>query len=115
MVYGNRGDHASAEQLLRQVLDIRRAALGEGHPDVAICLHNLAVLYCIQRKEYEAAGPLLRQASAGNDATKRHLQQLAAQPDDHRPFTSPFYWDAFTCQGGPSPLPVEGPVTDGAR
>ncbi len=39
------GDHAAAEPLFRQAAEIRRAALGEGHPDYATSLNNLAVLY----------------------------------------------------------------------
>ncbi|MFL5587291.1 MAG: CHAT domain-containing protein [Ktedonobacteraceae bacterium] len=39
------GNYEQAERLLQQTLDIRRAALGEQHPEVAISLNNLALLY----------------------------------------------------------------------
>ena len=39
------GDYAAAVPLYRQALEIRRAALGEGHLDYAGSLNNLASLY----------------------------------------------------------------------
>ena len=39
------GDYARAEPLYRQALEIRKKALGEGHPDYAASLNNLAGLY----------------------------------------------------------------------
>jgi CHAT domain-containing protein/tetratricopeptide (TPR) repeat protein len=47
----------------------------------------------------------IAQFGAGDADARRHLEQLAGQPDDHRPFASPFFWGAFICQGDPSPLP----------
>ncbi len=55
------GDYASAEPLFRQALEIRRAALGEGHPDYATSLNNLAGLYHAMG-DHAAAVPLYRQA-----------------------------------------------------
>jgi tetratricopeptide (TPR) repeat protein len=46
----------------------------------------------------------IEQFAAGDATSRRHLEQLARQPDDHRPFASPFYWGAFICQGDPAPL-----------
>jgi tetratricopeptide (TPR) repeat protein len=34
----------------------------------------------------------------------RHMQYLAQQPDDHRPFYHPLNWGAFICQGKTEPL-----------
>jgi CHAT domain-containing protein len=48
----------------------------------------------------------VEQFAAGDADARRHLEQLARQPDDHRPFASPFFWGAFICQGDPSPLPA---------
>jgi len=55
------GDHAAALPLFRQALEIRRMALGEGHPHFATSLVNLAWLYKAMG-DYAAALPLLRQA-----------------------------------------------------
>lgn len=44
---------------------------------------------------------LVEQLGAGNDWYVRHL---AAEPDDHRPFTHPLHWGAFICQGDFRPL-----------
>jgi tetratricopeptide (TPR) repeat protein/CHAT domain-containing protein len=49
---------------------------------------------------------MIEQFAAGNADACRHLEQLAEQPDDHRPFAHPLYWGAFICQGDPSPLPA---------
>jgi CHAT domain-containing protein/tetratricopeptide (TPR) repeat protein len=48
----------------------------------------------------------VEQFAAGDAGARHHLEQLARQPDEHRPFASPFYWGAFICQGDPSPLPA---------
>ena len=37
-----RGQYAEAEPLYKQAMEIRRTALGEGHPDYATSLNNLA-------------------------------------------------------------------------
>ena len=39
------GAYDRAEPLYRQALEIRKKALGEGHPDYAPSLNNLAALY----------------------------------------------------------------------
>ena len=39
------GYYATAEPLCRQALEITKNALGENHPDYAISLDNLALLY----------------------------------------------------------------------
>ena len=48
---------------------------------------------------------MIDRLAAGDAEARRHLEQLAGQPDDYRPFASPFFWGAFICQGDPSPLP----------
>jgi tetratricopeptide (TPR) repeat protein len=55
------------------------------------------------RGEWLTAAAIEQFAASDADA-RRHLEQLARQPDDHRPFESPFYWGAFICQGDPAPL-----------
>ena len=55
------GDNARAEPLYRQALEIRKEALGEGHPDYATSLNNLALLY-LAMGDYARAEPLFRQA-----------------------------------------------------
>jgi CHAT domain-containing protein len=49
---------------------------------------------------------MIEQFAAGEANVRRYLEQLAQQPDDHRPFAPPLYWGAFICQGDPSPLPA---------
>jgi CHAT domain-containing protein len=48
----------------------------------------------------------IEQFAADNADARRHLEQLAQQPDYRCPFASPFFWGAFICQGDPSPLPA---------
>jgi CHAT domain-containing protein len=47
---------------------------------------------------------MIDRLAAADAGARKHLQQLAGQPDDHRPFEHPFYWGAFICQGDPAPL-----------
>jgi CHAT domain-containing protein/Tfp pilus assembly protein PilF len=61
-VYYDQGTYAHAEPLCRQALEIRKAALGEAHPDYAASLNNLAGIYWAQGN-YARAEPLYRQAS----------------------------------------------------
>ncbi|QDT42654.1 photosystem I assembly protein Ycf3 [Gimesia alba] len=55
------GEYAEAEPLYLQAIEIRRAVLGETHPDFATTLNNLAGLYKSQGR-YEDAEPLFLQA-----------------------------------------------------
>ena len=55
------GRHADAEPLYKQAMEIRRTALGEGHPDYATSLNNLAELYRAMGRHAEAE-PLYKQA-----------------------------------------------------
>jgi CHAT domain-containing protein/tetratricopeptide (TPR) repeat protein len=43
----------------------------------------------------------LAQFAAGDSNARRDLDQLAQQPDDHRPFESPFYWVSAGAQNQP--------------
>lgn len=65
------GDHASAEQLLREALRLQEAALGPNHPDLASTLNNLAVV-CEMTSQFGEAEQCYRRAfavaSAGLDA-----------------------------------------------
>jgi tetratricopeptide (TPR) repeat protein len=49
---------------------------------------------------------LIDRLAAADAGGRKHLQMLAGQPDEHRPFEHPFYWGAFICQGDPAPLSV---------
>jgi CHAT domain-containing protein/tetratricopeptide (TPR) repeat protein len=49
---------------------------------------------------------MIEQFASGDTNARRHLEELAQKPDDHRPFESLLYWGAFICQGDPSPLPT---------
>ena len=55
------GEYAKAEPLYQEALRIRQKVLGPEHPDTAISLNNLAVLYQ-DIGEYAKAEPLLREA-----------------------------------------------------
>jgi CHAT domain-containing protein len=55
------GEYARAETALRHALEIKKKALGEGHPDYAASLSNLGSLYQAMR-DYARAEPLLREA-----------------------------------------------------
>jgi hypothetical protein len=47
---------------------------------------------------------MIEQFAAGDTSARHNLQQLAQQPDDHRPFAHAFYWGPFICQGDTAPL-----------
>ena len=55
------GDHAGAETLLREALDLRRRLLGQEHPIVAQNLSSLGAALGVQGR-YDEAEPLLREA-----------------------------------------------------
>ena len=57
------GDLAGARPYLDQALAIRRAVLGEQHPDTALNLNNLGSLLGIQ-DDYASARPYFEQALA---------------------------------------------------
>lgn len=47
----------------------------------------------------------IERLAGGREKIKEELHQLAQQPDEHQPFSQPYYWGAFICQGDPRPLP----------
>ena len=55
------GDYRDAEPLYREALDLRRAVLPPGHPDIATSLNNLAGLLAATGR-YTEAEPLYREA-----------------------------------------------------
>ena len=83
LVRSAQGDYVRAEQMHRQVLERRRAALGDGHPKVADSLDNLGVVRYHQgafdeaRRFYEQA-LAMRVAALGPD--NRDVGHLAQQP-----------------------------------
>ena len=52
---------------------------------------------------------MIDQLAAGDAAVRRALEELARQPDGHRPFEHPFHWGAFICQGDVAPLTRSDP------
>lgn len=84
-VYRSLGLYEQAEKLLTECLTLRREALGNDHPQVAVSLQNLALLKR-DKGDDRAAEPLLRQAldiQKRNDATRtpgyaKGLNDLAA-------------------------------------
>jgi serine/threonine protein kinase/uncharacterized protein HemY len=63
----DRGAYGQAEQLYRQVLEVRRADHGNDHPDTLQSLHDLGSLY-ERRGQYDKAEALLRDALEGRRA-----------------------------------------------
>jgi hypothetical protein len=61
-------DYAAAEPLLREALELRKASLGEQHPDVAASMTALADLL-IETRRFEQARELAAQARAIATAT----------------------------------------------
>jgi hypothetical protein len=53
---------------------------------------------------------MIERLAASDADARRHLEELAQRPDDHRPFAPPLYWGAFICQGDPAPLPAVEPA-----
>jgi CHAT domain-containing protein/tetratricopeptide (TPR) repeat protein len=74
------GRYDEAIRKVRQALEIRRAVVGERHPDVATSLNTLASLVYAQGRAHEAL-PLLEEALAINEARlgPRHRATAAAQ------------------------------------
>jgi CHAT domain-containing protein/tetratricopeptide (TPR) repeat protein len=60
-MYEEAAQYAKAEPLYREALDIRRAALPKGHPDISTSLNNLASLLDTTGR-YAEAEPLYREA-----------------------------------------------------
>lgn len=60
-MYNDQGRYAEAEAFYKQALELRNQVLGETHPDVAVNLNNLALLYYSQGR-YAEAEPLYRQS-----------------------------------------------------
>jgi tetratricopeptide (TPR) repeat protein/CHAT domain-containing protein len=50
------------------------------------------------------SGEMMDQLAGGDPGARDALEELAQQPDEHRPFAHPFYWGAFICQGDTAPL-----------
>jgi tetratricopeptide (TPR) repeat protein len=48
---------------------------------------------------------MIERLSSGNENYRRELKKWAEQSDTDRPFTAPYYWGAFICQGDPDPFP----------
>jgi CHAT domain-containing protein/tetratricopeptide (TPR) repeat protein len=57
-----------------------------------------------QLKQEWLTPTVIERLAAGNAEARRRLEDLAAKPDDHRPFEHPVYWGAFICQGDTAPL-----------
>ncbi|MEO1395832.1 MAG: tetratricopeptide repeat-containing protein [Cyanobacteria bacterium J06634_5] len=55
------GRYGEAEQLYKQVIELKQRRLGTDHLDVAVNLSDLAKLYCLQHRYHEAQ-PLFEQA-----------------------------------------------------
>jgi CHAT domain-containing protein len=62
-LYLSQGRYSEAEPIYKQALAIRKAQLGDNHPDTATSLNNLAALYRFQGR-YSEAEPIYKQALA---------------------------------------------------
>jgi hypothetical protein len=111
------GRYKQAFAVSQQACDLARREVGARHPLFAASrgLDRDLALSEAQRYTRDATVAELRREcltpvmierlAAGDASARRHLEQLAQKPDDHRPFENPLYWGAFICQGDPSPLP----------
>ena len=77
--------HGRAQALRQAQDDLRRLTVGE------------------LRADWLAPEMILRLA-AGDPEVEFNLEELTAQPDEHRPFDHPYFWGAFICQGVQAPL-----------
>lgn len=80
ILHRGRGEHAEADRLYRQALEIRERVQGPHHPDVAVVLNNLAALHAAQG-DHATAQPMLDRAlrireSAFGDRDVRTAQSL---------------------------------------
>jgi Tetratricopeptide repeat len=86
-LWGARGNPHQAEELYRRALDIKNQLLGPSHPDVAVSLHNVAMLAVGQgdndraRELFERAVAILESSlGAKHPKTVTSRIQLAALP-----------------------------------
>jgi tetratricopeptide (TPR) repeat protein len=80
-LYEDKEDYDKAELLYKQVLEIRKEALGSKHFDVSTALNNLAVLYQA-RGNYAEAERLYKEALAIRQEITQHLDQRRSTPLD---------------------------------
>ena len=69
MLLQDKGDLAAAEPLYREALEVRRATLGNRHPDTLASIGNLGLLLK-DKGDLTAAEPLHREAVEGRHATR---------------------------------------------
>jgi hypothetical protein len=109
------GEYARAEPLYRQALEITKKAVGEGHPDYARSLSNLAALYQAMGDD-AGAGELLaevldKRASFTRDTfaalgERQRLRFLASRAESWVP--------SSVCRSGPRPGPGTSTATSSA-
>ena len=87
-----RGNRREAEDLYQRALDIKQRLLGHDHPDVAMTLHNLAVLHSQQGDNDRARALFARavgifESSLGPEhpKTARTRTELDALPHSDTP------------------------------
>ncbi len=61
--------------------------------------HDLRTVHLGKLRPRWLSEPMRERLSAGDANRRRKLDELAAMPDDFRPFTHPYYWAAFILQG----------------
>lgn len=74
------GHYADAETSLREVCNIRRKLLGEGHPDYEMAIYNLATCLIPQRRFAEAAA-LLERAAAIDDVLLEQVFSISSEEE----------------------------------
>jgi len=61
--------------------------------------HDLRTVHLGKLRPRWLSEPMRERLAAGDANQRRKLDELAAMPDDFRPFTHPYYWAAFILQG----------------
>jgi tetratricopeptide (TPR) repeat protein len=81
-LYYSMRDYAKAEHFFQRALKVREKALGPDHPDTALALNNLALLY-IARGEHAKVGRLSWSACLQSHARLRQSRTaLSARAQD---------------------------------
>jgi CHAT domain-containing protein len=93
------------EQLYRNLLQ------GQGRAEALLCAQTTLRQMTVRqlRKDWLSSAMIL-QLAGGDPKVALKLRKRAVQSDDHCPFSKPYYWGGFICQGLPGPLrAVSGP------
>ena len=97
-LHAARGDLREAENLYQRALNIKQQLLEHNHPDVAMTLHNLAMLYTQQGDHDRARAYSRARWASSNPASGPNTRKpLEAEPNStHCPTATPLAHDTPT-------------------